>query len=84
MPQDYEIETVQYGAGQYIPSNCNTIMFTNTGVGTIYIDKLPLIPNTTMVIDGNVNEKCVHQFNLEMQSPFLAGQQCTITRKIYI
>jgi hypothetical protein len=82
--QNYEIEILQYNAGQYIHSNCNTIMFTNSGVGTIYIDKLPLIANTTLIIDGNENERCTHQFNLEFQTPSVAGQQCTVTRKLYV
>ena len=66
-----------------VDSNCNSITFSNTGTGVIYIDKFPLSSNQTISITGNANEICVNKFKI-LFTVGASGQACTVIRKTYI
>ena len=80
--QRYITETKIFVANSQTDSNCNSIIFINSGSVNVTVDNVVLAPNQTLSIDGNkdeINVK-VYEFN------FAAGSnpQLTIIFKRYI
>jgi hypothetical protein len=63
-------------------SNCNSIIFINSGGVNVTVDNVVLAPNQTLAIDGNRDEMNVKVYNFN----FAAGSnpQLTVVFKRYI
>lgn len=52
----YVTETKVYSANAQTDSNCNSIIFINTGQSSVSVDNLVLTPGQQLAIAGNFNE----------------------------
>ena len=80
--QKYITETKIFYANNQTDSNCNSIIFINTGSVNVTVDNVLLQPSQSLAIDGNKDEILVkvYQFN------FAAGSnpQLTVVFKRYV
>lgn len=80
--QKYITETKLFYANNQTDSNCNSIIFINTGSVNVTVDNVLLQPSQSLAIDGNKDEILVkvYQFN------FAAGSnpQLTVVFKRYV
>ena len=80
--QQYITETKLFYANNQTDTNCNSIIFINSGSVNVSVDNVILTPNQTLAIDGNRDEILVkvYEFN------FAAGSnpQLTVVFKRYI
>jgi hypothetical protein len=80
--QQYITETKLFYSNNQTDSNCNSIIFINSGGVNVTIDNVVLGPNQTLAIDGNRDEMNVKVYNFN----FSAGSnpQLTVVFKRYI
>jgi hypothetical protein len=78
----YITETKIIFANGSTDSNCNSILFVNTGVTNVTIDGLLLVPNQSWEISGNRNEINVKTYYFTFSS--LTGAGLTIIYKRYL
>lgn len=80
--RQYITETKIYVQNNQAPSNCNSILFVNTGSVAVSIDGLILQPNQSWEISGNRDEMNVKVYPFT----FAAGlnPQLTIIYKKYV
>jgi len=64
------------------PSNCNSILFVNTGTVNVTVDGLQLVPNQSFQVDGNQNEINVKTYYFTFAAS--SGAALTIIYKKYI
>jgi len=64
------------------PSNCNSILFVNTGTVNVTVDGLQLVPNQSWEVDGNVNEINIKTYYFTFAAS--SGAALTIIYKKYI
>jgi len=80
--QRYITETKLFYANSQTDTNCNSVIFINSGSVNVSVDNVLLAPNQTLAIDGNKDEMLVkvYEFN------FAAGSnpQLTVVFKRYI
>ncbi len=80
--QKYITETKLFYANNQTDSNCNSIIFINTGSVNVTVDNVLLQSSQSLAIDGNKDEILVkvYQFN------FAAGSnpQLTVVYKRYV
>jgi hypothetical protein len=80
--RQYITETKLFYSNNQTDSNCNSIIFINSGGVNVTVDNVVLAPNQTLAIDGNRDEMNVkvYEFN------FAAGSnpQLTVVFKRYI
>jgi hypothetical protein len=80
--QQYITETKLFYSNNQTDTNCNSIIFINSGSVNVSVDNVLLTPNQTLAIDGNRDEILVkvYEFN------FAAGSnpQLTVVFKRYI
>jgi hypothetical protein len=80
--QQYITETKLFYSNNQTDTNCNSIIFINSGSVNVSVDNVLLAPNQTLAIDGNRDEVLVkvYEFN------FAAGSnpQLTVVFKRYI
>jgi hypothetical protein len=80
--QQYITETKLFYSNSQTDTNCNSIIFINSGSVNVSVDNVILTPNQTLAIDGNRDEMLVkvYEFN------FAAGSnpQLTVVFKRYI
>jgi hypothetical protein len=80
--QQYITETKLFYSNNQTDTNCNSIIFINSGSVNVSVDNVLLTPNQTLAIDGNRDEVLVkvYEFN------FAAGSnpQLTVVFKRYI
>ena len=72
---------IAYNTPQSIPTDCNSIIFINSGTTTAIIENVTLAPSQSFVIDGNENEFT----SVTLQINFTgAGQNnLIVVKKIY-
>jgi hypothetical protein len=63
-------------------SNCNSILFVNTGVTNVTIDGLTLVPNQSWEVSGNRDEINVKTYYFTFAS--LTGAALTVIYKRYL
>ena len=80
--QRYITETKIFVANSQTDSNCNSIIFINSGSVNVTVDNVVLAPNQTLAIDGNKDEMNVKIYDFN----FAAGSnpQLTVVFKRYI
>lgn len=78
----YITETKIIFANGSTDSNCNSILFVNTGVTNVTIDGLTLVPNQSFEILGNRDEINVKTYYFTFAS--LSGAALTIIFKRYL
>jgi hypothetical protein len=80
--RQYITETKLFYSNNQTDTNCNSIIFINSGSVNVSVDNVILAPNQTLAIDGNRDEMLVkvYEFN------FAAGSnpQLTVVFKRYI
>ena len=80
--QQYITETKLFYSNSQTDTNCNSVIFINSGSVNVTVDNVLLAPNQTLAIDGNRDEMLVkvYEFN------FAAGSnpQLTVVFKRYI
>lgn len=82
--QKYITETkVFYLSGQ-TPTNCNSIIFYNTGTSKIIIDGIPLAQGQQVVITGSWCEILVKQYSFEFNKTAESRNELTIIYKKYV
>jgi len=64
------------------PSNCNSILFVNTGIINVTIDGLQLVPNQSWTVDGNQGEINLKTYYFTFASGSGAG--LTVIYKRYL
>lgn len=60
----YTTETKVYSANAQTDSNCNSIIFINTGQSNVNVDNLVLTPGQQLAIAGNFNEVLVKIYQI--------------------
>lgn len=83
---EYTTETQVYYTTGSIESNCNSILFLNTGTVDAIIDGVRLSIGQSLAIEGNENEINIKKYPIFFQdggSPSDTGN-LTIIRKIYL
>lgn len=80
--QRYISETKIFYSNSQTPSDCNSILFINSGSVNVTVDNIVLAPNQTIAIDGNKDEMNVKVYEFS----FAAGSnpQLTVVYKRYI
>jgi hypothetical protein len=61
--QRYTTETKVYYQSGSSPSDCNSILFINTGTTNVNVEGLVLTPAQSWSVDGNENEINVKYYN---------------------
>lgn len=62
--RNYKIEIQDYAVNQKLKPLCNAITFINGGTNTLTVNKLPLLPNQSLSIEGNENEIDTTDYNI--------------------
>ena len=80
--QRYITETKIFYSNNQTDSDCNSIIFINSGTVNVTVDNVLLAPNQTLAIDGNKDEMNVkvYEFNFAAGT----GAQLTVVFKRYI
>jgi len=78
----YITETKIFSANGQTDSQCNTILFINTGTDAVNIDGLVLQTNQSLEIQGNVNEINIKTYNFLFATS--VAPQLTIIFKRYV
>jgi hypothetical protein len=80
--KQYITETKIYVAASQTATNCNSLLFINTGLDPVNIDGLLLQPNQSWAIDGNFNEMLIKVYDFKFTTT--TGPQLTIIYKRYL
>jgi len=80
--RQYITETKIYVQSSQAPSNCNSILFINTGSVAVSIDGLTLQPNQSWEVSGNRDEINVKIYAFTFDSG--SNPQLTIIYKKYV
>ena len=80
--QQYITETKIFYANNQTDTNCNSVIFINTGSVNVTVDNVTLQPSQSLTIDGNRDEMNVKIYNFS----FATGSkpQLTVVFKRYI
>jgi hypothetical protein len=80
--RQYITETKIYVANNSTATNCNSILFVNTGTASVNIDGLVLQPNQSWAIDGNQDEMLIKIYYFNFDTTGVAN--LTIIYKRYV
>ena len=80
----YESVTAEYRESGYTISNCNSILFINTGQISVQVDQVNLQPGQSLAIDGNVGEINVKQYSFIFPPVTSVFKSLTVVRKLYV
>jgi hypothetical protein len=78
----YVTETKIYSTSGQTDSQCNSILFINTGSNNVTIDGLTLQPNQSWSVEGNREEINIHTYPFSFSSA--TGSNLTIIFKRYV
>lgn len=78
----FETVTKVYNQDNYTASDCNSILFINTGVVNVIVDQVRLTPGQQLSIPGNVGELNVKQYAFNFVGAVI-GRSLTVVRKVY-
>jgi hypothetical protein len=79
----YEIDFFTVETSQYVPSNCNSLVFINKGTSNLTIENVLLYPSQSLAIEGNYSEYTEQRFFVNFGTS-TTGNNCVILRKRYI
>ena len=82
--QKYITETKVYYLSGQTPTNCNSIIFYNTGSSKVIIDGIPLTQLQQIVITGSIGELLVKQYSFEFIQTAESRNELTIIYKKYV
>ena len=80
--QRYITETKIFVANNQTDTNCNSVIFINSGSVNVTVDNVVLAPNQTLAIDGNRDEMLVKVYDISFASG--SNPQLTVVFKRYI
>jgi len=80
--QQYITETKIFYANNQTDTNCNSVIFINTGSVNVTVDNVLLQPSQSLAIDGNRDEMLVKVYHFSFASG--TNPQLTIVYKRYI
>lgn len=80
--QQYITETKIFYANNQTDTNCNSVIFINTGSVNVTVDNVLLQPSQSLAIDGNRDEMLVKVYQFSFASG--TNPQLTIVYKRYI
>jgi len=72
---------IAYNTPQSIPTDCNSIIFINSGTTTAIIENVTLAPSQSFVIDGNENE--FTSVTLQINFTGVGQNNLIVVKKIY-
>ena len=78
----YITETKIYTQGGQIDTNCNSVLFVNTGIDVVNVDGLNLQPNQSWSIDGNADEMNIKTYSFKFLTT--SGPSLTSIQKRYV
>ena len=80
--QSYITETKIFYANNQTDTNCNSVIFINTGIVNVSVDNITLTPSQSLTIDGNRDEMNIKTYNFQFTAG--AGPQLTVVYKRYV
>ena len=80
--RQYITETKIYYENSSTPSNCNSILFINSGTIAVTVENVLLQPGQQLAIDGNADEMCVKIFYFTFAAT--TGGSLTVVYKRYL
>jgi hypothetical protein len=80
----YYTETKLYFTNYKVSSDCNEILFINTGTENVTVNDILLVPNTSLRISGNVMEVDTTQYYIKFPTADNTGNTLTVLRKLYV
>lgn len=80
--RQYITETKILTDNTTVDSNCNTIVFFNTGTSNVFVDGIKITPGTSFTVLGNENEMNIKYYSILFQAP--GNNQITIVYKRYV
>lgn len=80
--QQYITETKIFYANNQTDTNCNSVIFINTGSVNVTVDNVTLQPSQSLTIDGNRDEMNVKVYNFSFATG--SNPQLTVVFKRYI
>lgn len=81
--QKYYIETKIFNTSSKVYSDCNAIIFINTGTTNVNVNDVVLAPTQKLTLSGNFAEIDTTQYQITFQNPIDPNNQVTILRKLY-
>jgi hypothetical protein len=82
--QRYYVDMQQYFTNEKIYSDCNSILFINTGTQAVNIQGVVLQQTQSLEIQGNRGEIDTTQYIISFPTPNNTGNNLTVVRKIYV
>jgi len=79
----YEVDFFTVEQSQYVPSDCNSLVFINKGTSNVIIENVLLYPSQSLAIEGNLTEVTYQRFFVNFGTS-TSGNNCVIIRKRYI
>jgi hypothetical protein len=61
----YITETKIVTINGQVDSNCNTIIFLNTGANNVFVDGIRITPGTSFAVTGNYNEMNIKTYSIQ-------------------
>lgn len=80
--QQYITETKIFSSNNQTDTNCNSVIFINTGSVNVTVDNVLLQPSQSLAIDGNKDEILIKVYNFNFATG--SNPQLTIVFKRYI
>lgn len=77
----YTTETKIITVNGQVDSNCNSIIFLNTGTNNVFIDGIRVTPGTSINIAGNFGEMLIKAYSIKFTG---GNQSLTIIYKRYL
>jgi hypothetical protein len=82
--QKFYVTAEQYNTNDKVFSNCNSMLFLNTGTVAVTVLSIVLQPLQQIEIQGNRGEIDTTQYIITFPTPNAAGNQLTVIRKFYV
>jgi len=81
----YKVDMATYSSPRQVESDCNSIMFVNTGAEIADINGFRLLPNQHLAIDGNYGEFDTTTYLIMWPNSSSGGDGCqvSVVRKVY-
>lgn len=80
---NYLVDVQNYVDSQRIESNCNGILFYNTGTVTVTVQGFPILPGSSWGVDGNWGEFDTTYYTVAFPPNSTGVQSVHVVRKTY-
>lgn len=81
--QKFYIETKIFNTSSKVYSDCNAIIFINTGTTNVNVNDVIIAPSQKLTLSGNFAEIDTTQYQITFANPIDPNNQVTILRKLY-